>query len=85
MVRWQALILLFGVVEAIAIDAAASASVFPDPFPEFSEHSLPFRPEWNTVIVDTWEGGMPKEILLCTPDLVDGGLALPEIRRSRRG
>jgi antitoxin component YwqK of YwqJK toxin-antitoxin module len=70
MVRRQLilLVLLCGMIEAGTSDFVTSASAFSDPLPELSEHSLPFRPEWNTVIVDTWDGGVPKEILLCTPD-----------------
>ena len=66
MVRCLAMILFVGMLGASAADGLAAA--LSDLLPEFSEQSLPFRPEWNTLVVDTWDGGVPKEILLCTPD-----------------
>ena len=49
-------------------DSIDFSALLGEPIPELSEQAVPFRPEWKVQIVDRWEGGSIREVLMCAPD-----------------
>ena len=49
-------------------DPLSFSSVTGEALPDFAQTALPFRPEWQTRVVERSPEGIPLQILLCTPD-----------------
>ena len=39
-----------------------------DLVPDLSDQALPFRLEWKSQVISRWNEGVPREILMCSPD-----------------